>query len=801
MKNFTRILAVLLLLVTTGKLRAQVVFYESFDNISGPTSGGPGTYTFPAGWLLRNTDNRTLNSSALSYPVNNAWIRRENFKDNVNDSCAMSCSWYSPAGAANDWMWTPAITIPSGMQLSWRARSMDASNLESYEVRIMSGPTAPTGGTGSIGNQITNSTVLYSTTSETATWTKRTVPLTAYSGQTVYIGFRNNSNGRFILMVDDVKVAPPEPLSASIKTQNNVSCNGGSNGYVTVEATGGVMPYTYQWAHGVNNSTALGLPAGKYTVTVTDNAGATTTVEADITEPAALTASIDATQMACNGTPTGSATVTVSGGTAPYYYAWSPLGGIAATATGLAPNTYTVDYYDNHGCMGSKQVTITAVSSPVITGITVPDNGTYSSGKLLTFVVQFDKAVTVSNGAPSIALNLESGNKALTYTSGSGTTELSFTYTVTGTDLDINGIGIANSISLNGSNIRNGGCNAANTFTVPDLSNIIIQHAQPQTLSFAQPDPVTYGEEDFALNASTNSLLPLTITSSNHDVATIVDGKIHITGAGSTTITVSQAGNDEWLPHTGIQHTLIVNKAAQVITWTQTLQAGCNGSSTISLAATSNSGLDITYESSNTGIASINNNTLTVHTPGSATITASQPGSDNYLPATSVQLPLTAALPSTFIVKRWSDLLIFDNSSEQYKAWQWYRNGDIIPGATQQFYQTTQPSGNYHVVATTVGGQTLQTCAYTFTSTVVNKLRIYPNPVKAGQQITVVADYTEQELQGAKLVVTTLQGTTFHTLLNVKTLNTITMPNQGLYVMRLVFANGTSAAVTAMVKE
>lgn len=40
-------------------LEAQVIFFENFNGISGPTSGGPGTYTFPADWLLRNVDNRT----------------------------------------------------------------------------------------------------------------------------------------------------------------------------------------------------------------------------------------------------------------------------------------------------------------------------------------------------------------------------------------------------------------------------------------------------------------------------------------------------------------------------------------------------------------------------------------------------------------------------------------------------------------------------------------------------------------------------------------------------------------------
>ncbi len=187
-------------------LKAQVVFYENFNGISGSTAGGPGTYAFPAGWLLRNVDNRT--PSAQTAYVNQAWARREDFKFNVGDSCAFSNSWYSPEGAANDWMWTPAIAIPAGAAstLSWRAVAYDPEFRDGYEVRIMVAPNTPTGGTGSIGNQITNSTVLYSNAAEEAAWTTRSVGLGTYAGQTVYIGFRNNSNDKFLLCIDDIKV-------------------------------------------------------------------------------------------------------------------------------------------------------------------------------------------------------------------------------------------------------------------------------------------------------------------------------------------------------------------------------------------------------------------------------------------------------------------------------------------------------------------------------------------------------------------------------------------------------------------
>lgn len=198
-------------------LSAQIVFSEDFDGIGGATAGGAGTYSFPSGWLKVNVDNRTP-ATSVAY-VNEAWERREDFSFNVADSCAFSTSWYTPAGAADDWMWTPAIsTLPSNCILNWNAVTYDASYRDGYEVRIMVSPNTPTGSTGNLGNMVSASTVLFSTTAEATTWTAHQVSLAAYAGQTVRIGFRNNSTDKFLLLIDDVVVqqqvfADPELVS------------------------------------------------------------------------------------------------------------------------------------------------------------------------------------------------------------------------------------------------------------------------------------------------------------------------------------------------------------------------------------------------------------------------------------------------------------------------------------------------------------------------------------------------------------------------------------------------------------
>lgn len=206
MKRILQFMLALCVLITPTAQGQVVIFSEDFDGVDGPTAGGPGTYTFPAGWLLRNVDNRTPDGQ-VAY-VNEAWERREDFNFNVADSAAFSTSWYSPVGAADDWMWTPLIsTLPANCRLKWNAVAYDPAYPDGYEVRIMTstqGP--PTGGSGTLGNQVTNSTVLFSTGAENTAWTARTVSLSAYAGQSVYIGFRNNSNNQFLLLIDDVVV-------------------------------------------------------------------------------------------------------------------------------------------------------------------------------------------------------------------------------------------------------------------------------------------------------------------------------------------------------------------------------------------------------------------------------------------------------------------------------------------------------------------------------------------------------------------------------------------------------------------
>ncbi len=160
---------------------------------------------------------------------------------------------------------------------------------------------------------------------------------------------------------ESIVVNEPNALLSSTTTTDAL-CNGDNTGSATVSVTGGVSPYTYLWSDGQTTATASNLSAGNYSVTVTDANGYTTSSNATVNEPTLLTGSTTTTDALCNGDNNGSASISVSGGTAPYTYLWSD-GQTTATATGLTAGSYSVTATDANGCTVTESAT---VSEPVV---------------------------------------------------------------------------------------------------------------------------------------------------------------------------------------------------------------------------------------------------------------------------------------------------------------------------------------------------------------------------------------------------------------------------------------------------
>lgn len=143
--------------------------------------------------------------------------------------------------------------------------------------------------------------------------------------------------------------------------KTDVSCNGGNNGSATITVTGGAPPYTYAWntTPPQNTSTASGLVAGAYTVTVTDNNGCSITASTTINQPGTVNVSTSTDSVSCPGGADGRAWVNLSGATAPVTYNWSTTPTQNTdTATNLSAGIYDVTVTDGNGCSytGSAEV-------------------------------------------------------------------------------------------------------------------------------------------------------------------------------------------------------------------------------------------------------------------------------------------------------------------------------------------------------------------------------------------------------------------------------------------------------------
>lgn len=262
-----------------------------------------------------------------------------------------------------------ASTICTGSNTTFTAV---ASNATGYQWQV---------NTGSGFTNITDSPIYSGATTSSLTVTGATANMTGYVYRAIISGSTGcspkNSNSAALTV---------SSVSGSI-TKTDISCNGGSNGSIFLTPSGGVLPYTFEWNDGVKTKDRTGLTPGVYTVTIKDVNGCTGVTSVTIAEPTALVATAGTiTNVACNGSATGSATVNVTGGTGSYTYTWNttPVQ-TGMTATGLAAGTYTVTVKDANSCSVTSAFTITEAQA--VTAPTGASTQTFDAGDTLTVLV------------------------------------------------------------------------------------------------------------------------------------------------------------------------------------------------------------------------------------------------------------------------------------------------------------------------------------------------------------------------------------------------------------------------------
>ena len=157
----------------------------------------------------------------------------------------------------------------------------------------------------------------------------------------------------------DTTISQPDPIILNLNYTENV-CYGTFDGEIVANASGGTSPFTYLWSNSETNHTISNLPAGTYTVSISDSNSCTISESASINQANdTLQISIlNATNNICNGETNGSIDIIAQGGTMPYTYLWSNAE-TTANISNLPAGFYSIEITDLNSCIANQSIEIT----------------------------------------------------------------------------------------------------------------------------------------------------------------------------------------------------------------------------------------------------------------------------------------------------------------------------------------------------------------------------------------------------------------------------------------------------------
>nr|MBA3900172.1 right-handed parallel beta-helix repeat-containing protein [Bacteroidota bacterium] len=155
--------------------------------------------------------------------------------------------------------------------------------------------------------------------------------------------------------MDSIVIAQPDDIIAAM-TSVPYTCATGM-GSLTANISGGTPVYQYLWQNGDTTETSGNLAAGVYTVTVTDANNCVAMLSDTVFESLLLPGALNLMDVTCFGGNNGEATLSATGGLAPYTYEWSDMQ-TGDTATGLIAGMYTVTVTDANLCASTDTVNI-----------------------------------------------------------------------------------------------------------------------------------------------------------------------------------------------------------------------------------------------------------------------------------------------------------------------------------------------------------------------------------------------------------------------------------------------------------
>ena len=190
----------------------ELLLEESFDGTA-----------LPENWAVRDVDGLPPRPEIEFLTPQPGWQSVLDFRDpdSVNRLMA-SPSWYAGSRApSDDYLILPQLTLPDDVCLSWYAYSQDPNFPESYEIRVSTTGTAPA-------DFLANPPLLTIGAEET-NFFYRSTSLDAYAGQTVYVAFRHTSQDKFILALDDIRLAQVKQRDMALYAVDPIFANPGDS--------------------------------------------------------------------------------------------------------------------------------------------------------------------------------------------------------------------------------------------------------------------------------------------------------------------------------------------------------------------------------------------------------------------------------------------------------------------------------------------------------------------------------------------------------------------------------------------